>query len=94
MRDMVQTPDELKKEREALIANHDTEQMTALLKETMDQSPPDSNLPHQERERILAAWRGQYFPPEMVDQELAAAWERIIRSWFDNAYDELLKRRK
>ena len=59
---MVQTPDELKKEREALIANHDTEQMTALLKETMDQSPPDSNLPHQERERILAAWRGQYFP--------------------------------
>jgi hypothetical protein len=39
-----------RKEREALIANHDTEQMTALLKETMDQSPPDSNLPHQERE--------------------------------------------
>ena len=49
---MVQTPDELKKEREALIANHDTEQ---ILKETIDQSPPDSNLPHQERERILAA---------------------------------------
>ena len=91
---MAPTPDELKKEREALIANHDTEQMTALLKEIMDQSPPDSNLPHQERERILAAWRGRYFPPEMVDQELAAAWERIIRSWFDDAYDELLKHRK
>ena len=43
---MAPTPDELKKEREALIANHDTEQMTALLKETVDQSPPDSNLPH------------------------------------------------
>ena len=27
---MAPTPDELKKEREALIANHDTEQMTAL----------------------------------------------------------------
>ena len=42
---MAPTPDELKKEREALIANHDTEQMTALLKEIMDQSPPDSNCP-------------------------------------------------
>ena len=38
--------------------------------------------------------RSVFPPPEMVDQELAAAWERIIRSWFDNAYDELLKRRK
>ena len=50
------TRDELKKARDALIANHNTEHMTALLKETMDQSPPDPDLPHQERERILAEW--------------------------------------
>jgi hypothetical protein len=84
------TPEELKKEREALIANPKTGQMTAQLKEIMDQSPPDPDQPHQERERILAEWRSRYTPPEMSDPMLAAAWERIVRSWFDNAYDGLL----
>jgi hypothetical protein len=87
------TRDELKKARDALIANHNTEHMTALLKETMDQSPPDPDLPHQERERILAEWRDRYLPSETMDPMLAARRERIIRSWFDNAYDALLKER-
>ena len=59
---MVQTPDELKKEREALVANHDTEQMTTLLKETMDQSPPDSNLPHQRENGSLPHGAFGIFP--------------------------------
>ena len=87
------TRDELKKARDALIANHNSEHMTALLKETMDQSPPDPDLPHQERERILAEWRSRYLSSETIDPMLAARWERIIRSWFDNAYDALLKER-
>ena len=60
---MAPTPDELKKEREALIANHDTEQMTALLKEIMDQSPPDSNLPHQDKKDPCRMARS-VFPPK------------------------------
>ena len=41
--------------------------MTALLKEAMDQSLPDPDLHHQERERFLAEWRSRYLSSETID---------------------------